>query len=130
MTATLTSAISDLKVNGGFSYCAATDSTPADGYMVALTGQTAQFPVEILDDEDAAAKAIVEYMTMRFEIFAQPDVYVGGWIEDGKLWLEPSIRVMDRDEAIKLGQETDQIAVYDVKAGDVIQTGGNGGFLS
>lgn len=130
MTATLTTAISDLKVNGGFSYCAATDHVPADGYMVALTGQTAQFPVELLDDEDAAAKAIVDYIAQRFEIFAQPDVYVGGWIEGGQLWLEPSIRVMDRTEAIKLGQDTDQIAIYDVRAGDTIQTGGQGGFLS
>lgn len=120
----------DVKANGGFSFSPTTGEVPADGYMVALTGNTVRLPVEVLDDLNVAAKTILPYVLDRRDVFDRPDVYLGGWIEDGFLWLEPSIRVTDLDAALALGAETDQIAVYDVRNGTTINTGGAGGFLT
>lgn len=119
-----------LAETGGFSWSPHSGEAPADGYMVAMTGHTMQLPEEILDDPEAAARAIVGYIKGKKSVFTgNQELYVGGWVEDGKLWLEPSERVPDRAAAIRKGREQDQIAIYDVAAGDVIDTGGAGGFL-
>jgi len=122
--------IADLPTTGGFSYSPSTGSAPADGYMIALTGYTARFPAEILDDPEVAAKVIVDYLMTNRAIFEGSGLYVGGWIEDGQLWIEPSVNVADLAAAVELGRSTDQIAIYDVANGAIIDTGGNGGFLS
>ncbi|MGW4799532.1 hypothetical protein ACWEPC_44665 [Nonomuraea sp. NPDC004297] len=98
--------------------------------MVATTGRTAQFPESILDDPDAAARAIDRYLRDNRDVFdRRRDIYLGCWIEDGKMWLEPSRNIPRRTTAIKLARETDQIAVYDVRTRNYIDTGGSGGFL-
>ncbi|MEV8630310.1 hypothetical protein AB0395_01510 [Streptosporangium sp. NPDC051023] len=114
----------------GFSWSPTSGTRPTDGYMVATTGHTAQFPEHILDDPDAAAAAIDDYLMSHRGVFENaPDMHLGGWVEDGKLWLEPSRNIAGREEAVALARSTDQIAIYDVRTGDYIQTGGAGGFL-
>ncbi|MEV0590005.1 hypothetical protein [Nonomuraea cavernae] len=120
----------DARERGGFTWSPHTRRPPDDGYMVALTGHTVQHPASLLDDLDASAVAIDDYLMRRRSLFENDrDVYLGGWIEDGKLWLEPSRNVRDRAAAVRLARETDQIAIYDVRAGTTIDTGGAGGFL-
>lgn len=98
--------------------------------MVATTGRTAQFPESILDDPDVAARAIDKYLRDNRDVFeSRKNIYLGCWIEDGKMWLEPSMNLPRKRGAIKLARETDQIAIYDVRTRDYIQTGGDGGFL-
>ncbi|MFF0580119.1 hypothetical protein [Streptosporangium saharense] len=114
----------------GFSWSPTTGTRPTDGYMVATTGRTAQFPEHILDDPDAAAEAIDDYLMRNRDVFENdPNMHLGGWVEDGKLWVEPSHNIASREEAVELARNTDQIAIYDVRTGDYIQTGGAGGFL-
>jgi phage head maturation protease len=126
----LPSLLSRLADTGGFSWSPNTGKAPKDGYMVALTGHTVQFDKSLLDDPDKAADAIVDYIHFNRDLFStNRELYVGGWIEGGKLWLEPSERIEGREDAIKAGKERDQIAIFDVAAGDVIETGGKGGFL-
>jgi hypothetical protein len=52
--------------------------------------------------------------------------YLGTWLNEGKVYLDVSENIMDRAEAIRLGQERNQLAIYDVVAGDSIDTGGTG----
>ncbi len=122
--------IGDARRSGGFSWSPATGRRPVKGYMVATTGRTAQFPESILDDPDAAARAIDRYLHDNRDIFEnRKDIYLGCWIEDGKMWLEPSMNIPRRAKAIRLARETDQIAIYDVRTRGYIDTGGAGGFL-
>ncbi|MGW0809479.1 hypothetical protein [Nonomuraea sp. NPDC002799] len=122
--------IRDARRNGGFSWSPATGRRPVRGYMVATTGRTAQFPANILDDPDVAARAIDRYLRDNRDVFEnRKNIYLGCWIEDGKVWLEPSMNIARKKTAIKLARETDQIAVYNVKTRDYTDTGGAGGFL-
>ncbi|WP_214414803.1 hypothetical protein [Sphaerisporangium fuscum] len=122
--------VRDARRTGGFSWSPATGRLPTRGYMVATTGRTAQFPESILDDPKAAARAIDRYLHANRDVFEnRKDIYLGCWIEDEKMWLEPSMNLRRRTKAVKLARETDQIAIYDVKTRDYINTGGAGGFL-
>lgn len=115
---------------GGMSWQPHTGRAPRRGYMVAMTGHTKQLPESILEDPDEAAAAVVDYLDANEEVFrGSPNVYLGGWIEDGKFWLEPSENIADREEAMRVGRERDQIAIYDVATGEFPDTGGAGGFL-
>jgi hypothetical protein len=117
--------IRDLPRSGGFSYDLATGRVATDGYMVALTGHTVQVPLSATTSELVAA--VTSYISHNLAIFADYTVYLGGWIQDGQLWLEPARLVKDLATAIELGRTTDQIAIFDVLAESTIDTGGNGG---
>lgn len=126
LTDLLSTPINDMIKLGGFSWNPTTDDRPVDGYMVAVTGYTLQVPITM--DRDQIALAIVAYIKSYRPLFdADPNLYMGGWVQNGTLWIEPSERFEDRDAAIKAGVERDQIAIYDVFAGEEIETGGNGG---
>ena len=49
-----------------------------------------------------------------------PSLFVGGWVEDGTLHLDVVRCVADLDEALALGAQEDQIAVFDMKACECI----------
>lgn len=123
--------LKDLRQTGGFSWSPLRGRRPTEGYMVALTGHTRQLPEEIVNDPEAFFREFDRYMFDNRAVFENnPDVYLGGWRHEGHLWLEPSRNVHDRSEAIRLGRETDQIDIYDVKNGTTINTGGEGGFIT
>ena len=111
----------------GFSLDPHTGRPPSHGYMVALPGHTHQYPDSVMKDEKQLADAIDKFLMSEREAFKKPGVHLGGWVSDGKLWLDPSENITDRDEAIKAGKARDQLAIWDVAGGQEIDTGGTGG---
>jgi len=80
-------------------------------------------------DDDKAEAALMQWMDDNHEVFqANPKVKVGIWHnpETNDVWLDPSEVVDDRDQAIQLGRQRNQISVYDIGAGEEIPTGGTG----
>ena len=110
----------------GFSIRAATGKGPDGGFMVAKDGHTHTYPASLLHDREALARAIDRMLTSEREAFG-PHTYLGGWVHDGKLWLDPSDHVASRGEAVTAGKARGQVAVWDVAAGQEISTGGSGG---
>lgn len=76
------------------------------GYAVANKETQNCFGVEGL-------KKVIEYAKKH-------NTYIGGWQEDGKYYFDASIIVKDKDEAIRIGRENEQIAIYDFQAGEPI----------
>jgi SPP1 gp7 family putative phage head morphogenesis protein len=112
-------------IAGGFSYNPSTHAHPTDGYMVARSGATVQVAA---GSPEEAQKGLVDFIDQNHAQFAaDPSLYIGGWVEDGKLWIEPSDNILDHDKAFAVSAKRDQIAMFDVKALDVINTGGSGG---
>jgi GNAT superfamily N-acetyltransferase len=111
----------------GFSLHQRTGQPPRGGFMVSLPGHTHQYPDSIMKDKHKLAEALDKMLMDERETFSKPDVYLGGWVSDGMLWLDPSENVADRDEAVKTGQSRDQVAIWDVVGGREIDTGGTGG---
>lgn len=111
----------------GFSVSLHTGGQPVHGYMVAQTDHTHTFPASIMKDRAKLARAIDQMLMAEKGVFTSHDTYLGGWVHDGKLWLEPSDNVISHDEAVRLGKARNQIAIWDVDNTDEIQTGGSGG---
>jgi hypothetical protein len=111
---------------GGFSISPVTGMPPAGGYMVARAGHTRMLPAGILGDEDALARAL-DAIIMGDSGY--DGAYIGGWVHDGMLWIEPADNISDRQAAIAAGRARDQIAVWDVAGEQEIMTGGTGGII-
>ncbi len=110
----------------GFSVSLAGDA-PVAGFMVALGGRhTHVYPAGDLRSEAKLAADIDAMLRAERETFARPGMYLGGWVNGGKLWLEPSENIASREDAVRAGQERDQIAIWDVERGEEIGTGGTG----
>jgi hypothetical protein len=83
--------------------------TPATGYMVSLPDFERKIPVEspmlahiLLYCADYAAK------------LGEVGVYLGAWVNDGTVYLDVSLNVADREKALALGAEYNQLSVWDV----------------
>ena len=116
-----------MKEREGFSVSPRTGEPPPGGYMVAQTGATHTYPESILDDHTALTRAIDDMLMGEPQAFTSTDTYLGGWVHDGKLWLEPSDNFTSRDQAEAEGRRRNQIAIFDLNTYNEIPTGGSGG---
>lgn len=81
------------------------------GYGVALKA-----PGVILDSvEQMSPLALEAYLRHAKAYFEDPANFFGVWIDDtdGKVYLDVTVLVDDRDEAIDLGRAEDQLAIWD-----------------
>ena len=99
-----------IKAAGGFTYQPVDDTTPTKGYALSVfRGAEKVFDVESVTEDD-----IYNYLIEHKDKFEDPGVHVGGWVDDGKVYLDLSIVVEDREKAEKLGIEHDQLAMFDL----------------
>lgn len=120
------SAMYDLiMLNGGASYQIETgEINPSDGYMVSLQGYESIVDVPIGMNEWQSA--VLSYLLKRVKridessditlvglLVENIDLYLGAWLKDNKLFFDISQKVPDYETAIKLGNERNQIAIFD-----------------
>jgi hypothetical protein len=112
---------------GGLSINMVDGSMPTAGFMVAKPPEFSKV-VDAKDffDADKGPKILADYMKTNKKDLASGKNYLGTWLFEGKVYLDVSENIMDRAEAKRLGQERNQLAIYDVVAGDSIDTGGTG----
>jgi hypothetical protein len=119
--------LAKLVTPAGFTLHPVTGYAPASGYMVSLPGHTHTYPESVAQDQQALASALDATLASERDSFDQPDTYLGGWISDGMLWLDPSQNVADYADAVSLASERDQVAIWDVAGQTEVGTGGTGG---
>lgn len=102
--------LASLKEHGGFTYQPLDDTSPKNGFAVAA------FPgaEKILDADKITPSDIFDYLTTHADKFTDHRVHVGGWTDQGKVYLDLSMVVQNKDEAIKLGVKHNQLAVFDL----------------
>lgn len=110
---------------GGFSYNPTTHSAPTTGYMVARVGATVDVPAGDLRETQNGLKSFLDSNISTFQ--ADPNLHIGGWVSNGRLFIEPADNVQSLAQATSLGGARDQIAIWDVVNGQEINTGGSGG---
>ena len=70
------------------------------------------------------AAAMITRDDVRTFIAAHADApFIGMWTEDGRVFLDAVDHITDRDDAIKLGRERHELAIYDIANGQTITTG-------
>ena len=118
-----------VRENGGLSVNMVDGSEPTSGYMVAKGAQYGSI-VEADDfyDPIKGPKALADYMKKHKTQLGGGKNYLGLWhnTEDGKVYLDVSENIQDRERAISAGQKQDQISIWDVVNFAEIQTGGTG----
>ena len=124
-----TSILERVKANGGLSVKMTDGSEPTTGYMVAKGTQYGAV-VDAADfyDPEKGPKALADYMKKNKSDLGSGKNYLGLWhnTEDGKVYLDVSENIQDKERAISAGAKRDQISIWDVANFAEIQTGGTG----
>lgn len=110
--------------DGGFTIDVRTGREVAAGYAVSIFPQhSLELPLA-----DATPAALCHYIEQHADVLADPHNRLGGWHdpETGRIWLDISLVLADRDEAIKWAEAANQIAIFDLGNFESIPTGGTG----
>lgn len=116
------------KPDGGFTF------DPVKGRMASTGYAVSPFPErsKVLDVENLKPKelrkAITDYVAENMDLAEKENHYVGGWRDPqpgGKVYLDISIVVKDKEEAIRIAKAKDQIAVFDFQTFESIQVDAN-----
>lgn len=78
-----------------------------DGFMVSLYGT--EYKTE---NKKEVLEKVSEYIG---NIQDKNGLYVGVWLEDGYYYVDYSINIIDRVEALEFGKKNKQISIYDIK---------------
>lgn len=84
------------------------------GFMVSLEGTETQTQG---DDYQAIKKAIKEKQAI---IKDSKDLYIGLWLDGGIMYIDISININDKVEALEFGKYNKQLAIYDIANNDSI----------
>jgi len=103
-------------------------SMPDKGYMVSKPTRLSRIvPSKDFYDPKEGWKILREYEKEHSADLATGRNYLGTWENEGKVFLDVSQNIMDRDKAISLGASRDQKKIWDVVNQREIDTGGTGG---
>ncbi|MGW1867977.1 hypothetical protein ACWCPS_20700 [Streptomyces mauvecolor] len=89
--------------------------TPVVGYMVSIAGSERTIPLE-----DFGPESLAEYVGDYAASVADRGLFYGAWVDEGLVYLDLSMNVIDRSEAVAMGHLESQLAIFDVANGDVI----------
>jgi chemotaxis protein histidine kinase CheA len=96
-------------VTGGFSeHISDGAKPPKTGFMVSDAGQE-----EVMDTIDSSPRVIDQYIRDHGLATAPPDVYMGGWTEEDKHYLDVSRHYATLEEGMAAMRANNQIAMYD-----------------
>src|SRR5690606_25430207 len=96
--------------NGGATYNAVYGNlVGTDSYAVSIFPERSRVVPGPLTLQDLEA-----YVHDNADLLAGPGVSLGTWVHEGQVWLDCVATVSDRDLAIRLGKEFNQIAVFDL----------------
>ena len=101
--------------NGGGTFDPKTGHSvlPPGGYAVGLVEGTL---VRVLAENPDVFALVLSAVAKRF-----PAAWVGTWVKDGEVHIDPVMWVLDRDEAIYQARRTNQKAIWDFKNGVEIE---------
>lgn len=105
--------IEEIKENNGGTYNKELKSINVkSGYMVSLQG----YEVKSRTDEETE-QAIIKNMEI---IKGLDNAYLGAWIDEGIVYIDISVLVENKEDALELGKINNQIAIYDIQNNESI----------
>lgn len=118
---TVNQIINALHANGGATWnLSQGNMVGTNNYAVAIYPDRAQ----ILDGVDF--DRVEEYILNNSDLLDNPENSFGAWSHDGKVYLDVVATIPDINQAVELGKKNNQIAIWDLKNGKQISTGGTG----
>lgn len=107
----LYSVVEDTLANGGLTVKPFTGEKPSGGYMVALEGYELQVPLT-----EFFTGIVADYIGEHAQkLMANPALCLGTWINEGIVYLDLSENVPNREKALELGKERNQLAIFNLE---------------
>lgn len=97
-----------LKNNGGSYNITTGEYNPTDGYMVSLPNNEL-----VINVDDLCATTLSEYIINNADNLSSDESFVGIWINNGKAYIDVSVKYNDLEEACYMGLNNNQLAIYD-----------------
>ena len=110
--------------SGGFTVDPSSGTDVSSGFAVAIYPELSRtVPASAL-----VKQSLKDYVHDNPDAFSNPENKFGAWHdpESGEVWLDVSRVVQDRNTAVELGKKHNQIAIWDIGAGEEVSTGGTG----
>lgn len=102
-------------LNGGATYNIITgEYNPKKDYFVSLFGREKR-----IKEEDFTQTTIKDFINDNVTLLNDVN-YLGSWADNGYIYLDVSVRVDSLEDALKLGYQNRQLAIYDANKGKVI----------
>lgn len=102
--------------NGGASYSILTgELNPTNGYFVSIANKGIT-----VDLNNFNQKVVADFISENAIQLNQAKYFVGSWIEKGIVYLDITVQVTDKRNALELGYRNGQLAIYDANVGKVI----------
>ena len=106
--------------DGGASYNLLTgEFNPREGYMVSIKDHELIIPY----DPEGLQYEISRYIKSKADILISgmsDNKFLGAWVDEGKLYLDVSLHIYSKEEAISIARAEEQKAYYDCKGGKSI----------
>ena len=102
---------------GGFTYQPLTHDHPVTGFALSIMPEHEQVENFIGVQKSVIAGKIADYIKSKSAQLADPKVHVGAWWNkegDGKLYLDLSVIVPTKEEAMTLGKQHGQMSAFDL----------------
>lgn len=94
---------------GGFTYQPFDDTSPTDGFMLSIYSDR-----EHIIEGKVTGSNLSGYVGRNKDLLAKPDHFFGAWVDEGKTYLDVSMRVEDAGQAKDLCCEHSQLAYFDL----------------
>ena len=105
--------VKDTIENGGASFNLLTgEYNPNDGFMLATNGNEIVIPIDQFH-QTSVANYISEKAVMLMSGIANSNFFLGSWVDGEKVYLDISEKVDNRQQAEAIGNDRNQIAIWD-----------------
>jgi hypothetical protein len=102
--------VQSIKEKGGFTYNIATDTSPTSGYAVSpYKDRETVIPLANIN-----AKRLVNYIMTNRDLLEKEDHNLGGWVDEGKVYLDISVVAKTPEAAEAICRERNQLAYFDL----------------
>jgi hypothetical protein len=103
--------------NGGATFNLSTGTSPTSGYAVSLKGGS-KTPID--ETRQSIEQTIKEFISIHGLELSMPENNIGGWVDDGWLYLDVSIIMDNLSDAILMGKINKQKAIFNLDDGHSI----------
>lgn len=118
---------------GGFSVSTEGDN-PDHGWMVSQAGTERSFSIDELASEqpmgtgptdnpwkDNVSNEIERFLTDNRTDLERPGTYLGGWVDEGRLYLDVSHNIESKEEAMTYADDQNQLAMFNAGTGEYVE---------
>ena len=106
--------------SGGFTYSPVGNKSPKSGYAMALNPMYE----ERVPLRDFGPDHVAEYRKKWAAVLAEPNNYLGAWVQDGYVYLDVSVVVSDESEAMDVARQNQQRAIFNLSTFEEIEVMG------